>query len=217
MFRLICKICFAFLLLILIKQQSIAQKLSDSTIKLPEFTIINSKIKPLQGLKTTMVDSVVISQQINASLADLLAAYTPVFIKTYGQGGFATASFRGTSASHTQVLWNDVTINSPMVGQMDFSMIPVFFMDDLKMMYGGSSLANNSGGLGGSINIANNPNKEKLKIQYTQQFASFSTYGSYLNIGLGSTKFQSRTSIMYLSYENNFSFKNNTVDFDKDN
>jgi len=208
--RLLKKICFVFLLLISIKQQSIAQKLSD-TIKLSTVTISDTKIKPLQGLKTTTVDSVIISQQINASLADLLSAHTPVFIKTYGQGSLATASFRGTSASHTQVLWNDVTINSPMIGQMDFSMMPVFFMDDLKLMYGGSSLVNNSGGLGGSINIANKPDKEKLKIQYTQQLGSFSTYGSYLNVGLGNTYLQSRTRIMYLTSENDFSYKNNTI------
>lgn len=192
------------------KIQSYAQNFND-TIRLPLVTVTNTKVQPIQGLKTTVLDASIISQQINASLADVLSAYTPVFIKTYGQGSLATASFRGTSASHTQVLWNDVTINSPMIGQMDFSMMPVFFMDDLNLLYGGSSLSSNSGGLGGSINISNKPDKEKLKIQYTQQFGSFSTYGSYLNVGWSKTHFQMRTRLMYLTSQNNFSFKNNTL------
>ncbi|MEI6696029.1 MAG: TonB-dependent receptor plug domain-containing protein [Bacteroidota bacterium] len=184
---------------------------SKDTLKLPTVTIIDTKINYFQGLKISEIDTVIISQQINASLADLLSNYTPVFIKTYGQGSLATASFRGCNASHTQVLWNDVAINSPMIGQMDFSMIPVFFMDDLKLIYGGSSLSNNSGGLGGSINIANKPDKEKLKIQYTQQIGSFSTYGSFLKLGIGNKNLKSTTRLMFLTSENDFSFKNNAV------
>jgi len=78
-------------------------------------------------------------------------------------------------------------------------------------MYGGSSLANSSGGLGGSINIANKPGREKLKIQYTQQIGSFSTYGSYLNAGWSIPHFQFRTRFMYLTSKNDFTFKNNTA------
>jgi len=209
--HLICKICFVFLVIIMIKQHSNAQNLSDSTIKLSTVTVFDSKINQQQGLKTSSIDSALISEQINASLADLLSSFTAVFIKSYGQGNLATASFRGTSASHTRVLWNDVSINSPMIGQMDFSMIPVFFMDDLKLMYGGSSMSGNSGGLGGSINITNKRDKEKLKIQYIQQFGSFSSYASFLNVGFSLARFQSRTRIMYLNSENNFIFKNNTI------
>ncbi|MFZ4399607.1 MAG: TonB-dependent receptor plug domain-containing protein [Bacteroidales bacterium] len=187
-----------------------SQKIND-TITISGITVSEKRLNPLQGLKSCIIDSLTINQQICSSLSDLLSAHTTVFMKTYGQGGLSTVTFRGTSASHTPVLWNDITINSPMLSQMDFSMLPVFFMDDIKLFFGGSSLINNSGGLGGSINIDNKISADKLNITFMQQFASFSTYGSYLDISAGIEKFHSRTRLMYLKAANNFLFKNNAV------
>ncbi|NVN93799.1 MAG: TonB-dependent receptor [Bacteroidetes bacterium] len=206
-------ILFNFQLLLMI-QEGYCQKLKD-TITINGITVSEKRLNPLLGLKTCSIDSLTLEKNTGASLSDLLSSHTSVFMKTYGQGGLATASFRGTSASHTPVLWNDVAINSPMLSQMDFSMLPVFFMDDIKLMYGGSSLINNSGGLGGSINIENKSSKEKLNISYIQQIGSFSTYGSYLDVGVGSGKFHSRSRLMFLTSANDFSYKNNTVGNDE--
>ena len=193
--------------LLLMIGEGYCQKLKD-TLMIEGITVSEKRLKPYQGLKTSNIDSLVLQKQIGASLSDLLSAHTSVFIKTYGQGGLATASFRGTSASHTPVLWNDVVINSPMLSQMDFSSLPVFFMDDIKLMFGGSSLINNSGGLGGSIKIENKSSRDKLNISYMQQIGSFSTYGSYLDIGFRVRKISSRSRLMFLTAANDFSFKN---------
>lgn len=205
---------FGFILLnfqlVLMMQGGYCQKLND-TITISGITVSENRLNPFQGLKTCSIDSLTLQKQIGSSLSDLLSAHTSVFMKTYGQGGLATASFRGTSASHTPVLWNDVAINSPMLSQMDFSMLPVFFMDDIKLMFGGSSLINNSGGLGGSINIENKNNRDKLNVSYMQQIGSFSTYGSYLDVGVGSGKFHSRSRLMFLTAANDFSYKNNAA------
>lgn len=208
------RLIFAFILLnlqlVLMIGEGYGQKLKD-TLMIEGITVSEKRLNPLLGLKTTTIDTLVLQKQTAASLSDLLSAHTSVFIKTYGQGGLATASFRGTSASHTPVMWNDVAINSPMLSQMDFSSLPVFFMDDIKLMFGGSSLINKSGGLGGSINIENKSKRDKLNISYMQQIGSFSTYGSYLDIGVSAGKLKSRSRLMYLSAVNDFKFKNNTV------
>ncbi len=205
------RLIFGFILLnlqlVLMIGEGYSQKLKD-TLMIEGITVSEKRLNPLQGLKTSKIDSLVLQKQIGASLSDLLSAHTSVFMKTYGQGGLATASFRGTSASHTPVMWNDVAINSPMLSQMDFSSLPVFFMDDIKLMFGGSSLINNSGGLGGSINIENKSSHEKLNISYMQQIGSFSAYGSYLDVGFREGKFSSRSRLMYMSAANDFSFKN---------
>ncbi len=52
----------------------------------------------------------------------------------------ATASFRGTAPSHTQVSWNGISISSPMLGMVDFSLIPVYIIDDLTLKHGAASL-----------------------------------------------------------------------------
>jgi iron complex outermembrane receptor protein len=208
--RLIYGFILLNLQLVLLIEGVYCQKLID-TLMIEGITVYEKRLNPLQGLKTSKIDSLVLQKQIGASLSDLLSAHTSVFMKTYGQGGLSTASFRGTSASHTPVLWNDVAINSPMFSQLDFSMLPVFFMDDIKLMFGGSSLINNSGGLGGSINIENKSSPDKLKISYMQQIGSFSAYGSYLDVGFRSGKFSSRSRLMYLTVANDFSFKNNAA------
>lgn len=209
-YRLIFGFILLNLLLVMITEEGYCQKLKD-TLMIEGITVTEKRLNPLQGLKSSKIDSLVLQKQIGASLSDLLSAHTSVFMKTYGQGGLSTASFRGTSASHTPVMWNDVAINSPMLSQMDFSSLPVFFMDDIKLMYGGSSLINNSGGLGGSINIDNKINRDKQNISYMQQIGSFSTYGSYLDIGFREGKFSSRSRLMFLSAANDFSYKNNAA------
>jgi len=212
--RLISGFILLNLQLVLMTGEGYCQKLKD-TMMIEGVTVSEKRINPFQGLKTSGIDSLAIQKQIASSLSDLLSAHTSVFMKTYGQGGLATASFRGTSASHTPVLWNDVAINSPMLSQMDFSSLPVFFMDDIKLMFGGSSLINNSGGLGGSINIENKNSRDKLNVSYMQQIGSFSTSGSYLDIGGGSSKLHCRTRLMYLSAANDFSYKNNAAGNDE--
>ena len=83
------------------------------------------------GTTRTEIDTMVLRENVVNSLADILSQSTSVFIKNYGRGTLATASFRGTAPSHTQVLWNGMKINSPMLGQVDFSLIPSYFINDI--------------------------------------------------------------------------------------
>src|SRR5687767_7836804 len=74
-----------------------------------------------------------------ATLLDqALAAAPSIYFKTYGNGQLSTIAFRGTSASHTAVLWNGMNINSPTLGQTDFSLFPVYLLDDITLQYGAS-------------------------------------------------------------------------------
>ena len=108
-----------------------AQGITDSLIHIEGVEIISSRvfIKESAGIRETHVDSSVIQNKMSVSLSDLLSESTSVFIKNHGRGALATASFRGTAASHTQVSWNGININSPLAGMVDFSMIPVYIGD----------------------------------------------------------------------------------------
>jgi iron complex outermembrane receptor protein len=101
------------------------------TIKINEVVVSRNTINDESaGYKKTMIDSSVMVKYSNSAIADLLSENTEVFIKSYGMGGTATPSFRGTDASHTLVDWNGININSPMLGQTDLSLIPVGIMDE---------------------------------------------------------------------------------------
>jgi iron complex outermembrane receptor protein len=162
-----------------------------------------------KALSRSQIDTLELKKLQTKSLAELIQATGPVFVKTYGRGSSATVSFRGTASSHTQVNWNGMNINSPMRGDIDFSLIPVYFIDEMNLLHGGSSLSQTSGGLGGSIQMNNQADwNNQLQIKYVQDIESFSTFREFLQLGIGNQKFQSSTRVFHNQSQNDFPFYN---------
>lgn len=184
----------------------------QKSIRLNEVAV--SKQRPIReaALTKTVIDSLQLAESTSNSLAELLAKHTSVFIKTYGLGSLATISFRGTAASHTQVEWNGMNINNPMLGQVDFSLIPVWFVDRAELYHGGSSLQEGSGALGGSINIGSSPRwDDRLYGSLMQGVGSFGNYQTFASLGGGNRKFQVRVRYQHERAENDFRFLNTAV------
>ena len=80
------------------------------------------------SVQRTRFDSIAMKENIALSMADVLTFNSSVFVKNYGRATLSTVAFRGTSPSHTQVTWNGMRINNPMLGMTDFSTIPSYFM-----------------------------------------------------------------------------------------
>ena len=200
---IICSFCF------LIFAEGIrAQKLTD-TISIQEVHVFGKKKIEEAGLMVTHIDTTTLQLMKTQTVSELLSSFSPVFIKSYGRGSTATASFRGTAASHTQVYWNGVKLNSPMRGDVDFSLFPVYFIDGISLLHGGSSLQSGSGALGGSVLISNKPDwAERFSIRYVQTIESFSTAKEYLNLGFGSGSFQFKTRLFSDQSKNDFPFFN---------
>ncbi|MCF8366896.1 MAG: Plug domain-containing protein, partial [Bacteroidales bacterium] len=199
------------IIMFLLCLHNFGQDMADSVFLLKPFEISSSRVfdKALAGMKETQVDTLVLLQKINLSLSDVLSENTQVFIKNYGRGALATASFRGTAESHTQVSWNGININSPMAGMVDFSLIPVYIIDDMSLKYGNASITESSGGLGGSVQISNNVDwNNKSGVKFMQGIGSYHTYDEFLQFGLGNKKFQSKTRVYYTRSENDYPFVN---------
>ena len=79
------------------------------------------------SVQRTRFDSIAMKENIALSMADVLTFNSSVFVKNYGRATLSTVAFRGTSPSHTQVTWNGMRINNPMLGMTDFSTIPSYF------------------------------------------------------------------------------------------
>lgn len=185
-----------------------AQDLTD-TIQIKEVKVLAKRKVEEAGLKLTRPDSMARITTLTTSLSDLISEYTPVFIKSYGRGSSATASFRGTAATHTQVLWNGMNLNSPMNGIADLSLLPVFFTDDVFLLHGGSSMAEGSGALGGSIHLNNQTDwNTNLELAGVFETASFETRKAFLKISLGCSRLKSNTRLFYEGSKNNFPFYN---------
>lgn len=161
------------------------------------------------GVQRTRLDSAVLRKDITSSLADALATGSTIFIKSYGRATLSTASFRGTAPSHTQVTWNGMRVNSPMLGQVDFSLIPSYFIDDASIYHGASSVGITGGGLGGAIALMSKAPAEKgAALRYVQGFGSFSTWDEFVHFTYGGKRWSCSTRLMYSSSENDFRYRN---------
>lgn len=166
------------------------------------------------GVEVTSLDTTILHDNISLSMADILSQHSTLFIKSYGRATEATAEFRGTSPSHTQVLWNGMRINSPMLGTVDFSTIPAYFIDQANLYHGASSINLTGGGLGGAVELRSSSpvmqlsDDRPLRIQYIQGIGSFQTYDEFLRLCYGSHRLKGSTRMVYSSSENNFRYTN---------
>lgn len=191
-----------------LSENAFAQKLSD-TISIEEVQVFGQRKLEEAGLVVAHIDTLALQMMKTQTVSELLTSYSPIFIKSYGRGSAATASFRGTAPSHTQVYWNGIKINSPMQGNVDFALVPVYFIDDVSLQNGGASLQSGSGALGGTVLLNNKPDwNDRFSIRYVQTLESFSTQKEYLNIGFGNMYLQSKTRVFSDHSENDFPFYN---------
>lgn len=204
--RILIVIVFAAVSSLMVFQPIKAQTQDTLVLEQVEVTasVKTSKTERLQQ----SIDLDIIASNQTHSMALLLQQNSQVFIKDYGPGSIATASFRGTTASHTQVLWNGVAINSPNQGQVDFNRLPVFFVDEAQLAYGARA-AEQQGGFGGVVAINNKPQFNKGFILAAKQaIGSFNSFGSYLDISWSNAKVNIRTRIFRASSTNDFEYLN---------
>ena len=201
------------LILILILSSVFANAQENDDIRwylnLPEISIYAERPIKEIGVQQTKMDSIVLKENIALSVADVLTFNSSIFVKNYGRATLSTVSFRGTSASHTQVSWNGMKINNPMLGMTDFSMIPSYFIDDATLLHGTSSVNDTGGGLGGSIKLSTSPAKsDGFGLQYIQGVGSFKTFDEFLRLTYGNEHWQTSTRVVYSSSPNDFKYRN---------
>lgn len=202
---------YIWFLFLLLTKVSVSQGFNDTVIAIPEVNVAAQKLftKEQAGVKIVRIDTLILMNKINASVSDILAQNTSVHIKDYGRGAMATASFRGTSATHTQVSWNGLKINSPMLGMVDFSLIPVYIVDDMSLQHGAASLSKQSGGIGGHIAIDNTADwTQTFSGKFYTAYGSFNTQDIFGQVNFGSQNFQLKTRAYYTCSDNDYQFIN---------
>ena len=168
----------------------------------------NRPIKEI-GAQQTKFDTVALKENIALSMADVLTFNSAIFVKNYGRATLSTVAFRGTSPSHTQVSWNGMKINNPMLGMTDFSMIPSYFIDDASLLHGTSSVNETGGGLGGAVKLSTRPaNAKGFGVQYIQGAGSFKTFDEFLRLTYGDSHWQVSTRAVYSSSPNDYKYRN---------
>ena len=140
-------------------------------------------------------------------LTSLLRFNTPIFLRENGPGMVASASFRGTTASQTAVVWNGININSQFNGQTDFNTLLTTNYDNVAIRSGGGSMLYGSGAIGGSIHLNNRLNfnrgfQNRLRLSY----GSYDTFlGSYTT-SFSKNNFSVQLNLSRYSSDNDFRY-----------
>ena len=141
------------------------------------------------------------------NLAELLSNETSIFVKNYGPGSLSTSSVRGGSASHTLVLWNGIPLQSPMLGLLDLSLLPLNAVENISFQTGGNSALWGSGAIGGVLSMDNQADyNNTLSISNFAKVGSFGQLTEQLKFGIGNKNFQSQTKIFHQQAQNDFPF-----------
>lgn len=181
----------------------------ERTVAIREITVVGRRPMKEIGTQQTKLDSVALKENISLSMADVLAFNSSIFVKSFGRATLSTVAFRGTSPSHTQVSWNGMKLNNPMLGMTDFSTIPSYFIDDASLLHGTSSVGETGGGLGGAVKLSTQPaNAQGFGVQFIQGVGSFKSFDEFLRLTYGNDHWQVSTRAVYSSSPNDYKYLN---------
>jgi iron complex outermembrane receptor protein len=166
-------------------------------VNLNAFSLSISKVTDFsKGYSTILISDSLVKRNIR-SLTDILKFNSFIYFKENGLGMVSSPSFRGTSASHTAVIWNGININSQLNGQVDFNAISANSYDNITVRSGGGGVLFGSGAIGGTIHLDNLiqfsdyethellANYGSFNTQHISYDYKNSSDKSFVNIGLG--------------------------------
>jgi iron complex outermembrane receptor protein len=187
---------FIFALPIIFASNIYSQK-DTVVVNLNAFSLSISKVTDFsKGYSTILISDSLAKRNIR-SLTDILKFNSFIYFKENGLGMVSSPSFRGTSASHTAVIWNGININSQLNGQVDFNAISANSYDNITVRSGGGGVLFGSGAIGGTIHLDNLiqfsdyethellANYGSFNTQHINYDYKKSSDKSFVNIGLG--------------------------------
>jgi iron complex outermembrane receptor protein len=142
------------------------------------------------------------------SLSNLLRNESPVFIKDYGPGMLSTITQRGLGANHTNLLWEGINIQNPMLGLNDLSIIPIHAFSSIYILSGNSSYINSNGAFGGSINMQSAIPQE-FKINLNTSYNFYQNLNSSFGIEDNKKRFWYRYNLFNTNAPNQYNYINN--------
>ena len=179
----------------------------DGVIVLDEVILSDAKLLHFsKGTKVRVVNDSV-QEKSGSSLTDLLRYNSNIYFKENGYGMVSSASFRGTNAQQTAVVWNGININSQLTGQTDFNTLIPGNYGDVVVRSGGGSVQYGSGAVGGAILLNdsfrfNDGWKNSLQTSY----GSFNTSKLAFNTSLGKEKTSLQIGINHIASDNDYKY-----------
>lgn len=182
-----------------------------AVVKLREVEITEARLSEYAiGATTTHFDSAILTVSQTGSLADLLNEFSTTHIKAHGNGMLSSISFRGTGPEHTAVLWHGINISYPMLGQTDFSLLPMALNDQVLVQHGTGSSLYGSGALGGTIALGSARPHNGKQVSFGQWLGSFGTVRNNGKLSLATDRYFIKLLGSWMKSANDFVFRNTT-------
>lgn len=180
---------------------------SDGVIVLDEVVLSDAKLLHFsKGTKIRVVNDSV-QQKSGSSLTDLLRYNSNIYFKENGYGMVSSASFRGTNAQQTAVVWNGININSQLTGQTDFNTLIPRNYGDVVVRSGGGSVQYGSGAVGGTV-LLNDRFKfnDGWRNSLETSYGSFNTSKLAFITSLGKEKTFFQIGINHIASDNDYKY-----------
>ncbi|TQO36097.1 iron complex outermembrane receptor protein [Arenibacter algicola] len=179
----------------------------DGVIVLDEVILSDAKLLHFSKGKKVRVVNDSVQEKSGSSLTDLLRYNSNIYFKENGYGMVSSASFRGTNAQQTAVVWNGININSQLTGQTDFNTLIPGNYGDVVVRSGGGSVQYGSGAVGGVILLNdsfrfNDGWKNSLQTSY----GSFNTSKLAFNTSLGKEKTSLQIGVNHIASDNDYKY-----------
>ncbi len=184
--------------------------ITDTLLAIPEIEIQANRLNYyLIGASVQSIDSNTLSNYESRSLAELLSQQSLIAVNAYGPGGHSSISIRGGAAHHASVIWNGINIQSPMHGGVNFTALPVSFIDKAQIQYGGASTLFGSGNATGSLHMSEVLGFDQgLKGEISGYAGSANNFVESGKIILSKKKWVSSIKLFAQQNRNNFMFQN---------
>jgi len=189
---------------LLLSQALYAQWYQSDTLQQILVSGIKYQKYNIGGTSFTLNDSTTYQQSLGQKIAEKFPVH---FINRGAKGQLSSINLRGVGGSRTNLIWNNLEINSFTLGESDFSLIPTFAADQLTLTLGNNGALWGNGAIGGSINLSSQPSfTTKNQLASHLGIGSFGERQMRLSHTYAESKLNLKTQVYYLQTDNDFQF-----------
>jgi vitamin B12 transporter len=179
----------------------------------PEIKVEAGRLGILSGNKYSPVvtlDKSKIRESGYLQVSEAINTTPGVYIKNYGgTGGIKTVSLRGTTGQQTVFMLDGIRINTAQTGTVDLSVLPLFMLEGIDIVRGGSSALYGGNSMGGVINFATGIPGNKARYALNPIYGSFDEFSVSGGADFPIGQWYAGANLEFLSSKGDFPFEFN--------
>ena len=144
------------------------------------------------------------------NMADLLQGVASVHVKNAVPGGIATVSLRGAGTGRNSTTWNGMPLQGSTLGLLDYSLLNVMLMEEIKITLGGDAGRYGTGSIGGNVALNNRRNytlNEGFSFASKTLLGSFGRFQQAAKLSFDKGKWWLTSRVAYSAAKNDFDYE----------